>query len=153
MQTVLAQIGHNLQPVLTAAILLVLLVLLVLLCGPAIRSAESVAMQNLLSYVRSVALECVKAAWGEVQSLKDPTKPGAWNETTANAIAVKVTQKILAILGGQLVVLLKLMRSSATPAQLARELMEGELVRLKLEAEQAKRPAVVNVSNIEGPTP
>ena len=61
--------------------------------------------------------------------------------------------RIVTILGAQLGIILKLMHSSATPAQLARELMEGELTRLKLEQAQAQAASPVSINtNVEGPS-
>jgi len=153
MQTVISQTIQNIQPILTALVLVAFLVLLVALTPSAIRNAKSVTMQNLLTYARSVALQCVRAAMHEVQDLKNPTRPGAWTADAANAIGTKVTEKIVTILGAQLGIILKLMHSSATPAQLARELMEGELTRLKLEQAQAQAASPVSINtNVEGPS-
>lgn len=139
-----------LADVLSPVLAQVLVALVLLLIPPAllaIRTRYRIGLAaKLLQYVTAIAAQCVAAAAEEVRALKDPARPGTWNDEARHHITAKVMARVFIIAGVQVRALVKLMGRGLTPEAFVSQLLEAQVEALR------RAPSPVNGALLVGMT-
>lgn len=126
----LVSLATLLGPIVALMAFIGLLLLLLWLLRWGSHFAKGRTIIGILSYVGTIIEQCVAAAEEEVRVYKFGDK--AWDAVAAQAITSKVVGKILTICGREVVIVLKLMHSDATPAQFVEELVKSAVERKRV---------------------